>query len=407
MASSSDSRLVTLARSIVEHATAVDAYLQQNGLLSKLTESAAADINSPPWMPMPDAAAEDSRQKTMAACQELRGLLGGPVLPLLVDWTKPVILRVIIQLRLAELVPLQPANGAVGTPFADIAALTRPPLSEGSVRRILRHAATHGIFCEPSEGLVAHTATSALLARQPPLRDLVTYGMLEMLPAGMRLADALQRFPGSQDPNDTGSALANLERELVSLDSHPPANNNNNNNDRDAAVALSDRKSLWQVHSEEPEVARRFHAVMMHEFSDVGALLDEFLGGQIGIEGKKIVDVGGGRGALAVQVASKSPTTRFIVQDSEDNAREGQKSLPAELQGRVQFMAHDFFSLQPVKDADIYFFRWILHDWSDEHAVKIIRSLVPALRPGARVILNELVVPRPGTESPEVIKSAL
>ncbi|GJC89910.1 Chlorophenol O-methyltransferase [Colletotrichum liriopes] len=323
----SNSRIIDLARSIAEHAAVVDAYLQENGL-SERTES--SDINSPPWMPIPDTTAEQSRQKTMAACQELRGLVGGPVLPLVVDWTRPVILRLIIQLRLADLVPLQPAPGAAGTPFASVAAATRPQLGESYVRRILRHAATHGIFCEPSQGLVAHTLTSALLVRSPPVKDLVMYGMLDMLPAGMRLGDALQRFPGSLDPKDTGSALANLDRDLAFVDAAAE--------DGDTVIALSRRKSLWQIHSQEPEVARRFHAAMTHEFTDEDALLSEFFG-ETRIEGQTIVDVGGGRGAMSVEAAGKAPTARFVVQDSEENCEKGQESLPPELRERVRFMA--------------------------------------------------------------------
>lgn len=326
----STSRIIELARSIAKNAAAVDAYLQENGLSERAEGS--SDIDTAPWMPIPDAAADQSRQSTMAACEELRALLGGPVLPLVVDWTKPVILRLVTQLRLAELVPLRP--DASGTPFSSVAAATRPRLDESCVRRILRHAAAHGIFCEPTPGFVAHTPTSALLVREAAVRDLVAYGMFDMLPAGMRLADALQRFPGSLDPRDTGSALANLDRDLAFEDSDDAAENG------DAVVPppVSRRKSLWQVHSREPEVARRFHAAMTHEFTDEYGLLGEFFG-EARIEGRTIVDVGGGQGGLAVRAAGMAPTARFVVQDSEENCQRGRETLPPELRERVRFMA--------------------------------------------------------------------
>ena len=56
-------------------------------------------------------------------------------------------------------------------------------------------------------------------------------------------------------------------------------------------------------------------------------------------------------------------------------------------------MEHDFFEEQPVKGADVYLLRWVLHDWSDSYAVRILRALIPALNKGARVILNETVLP--------------
>lgn len=62
---------------------------------------------------------------------------------------------------------------------------------------------------------------------------------------------------------------------------------------------------------------------------------------------------------------------------------------------RIAFMAHDFFAPQPVV-AGVYFLRWILHNWSDKYCVKILQALVPALRPGAKVIVSEAVMPGPG-----------
>lgn len=58
----------------------------------------------------------------------------------------------------------------------------------------------------------------------------------------------------------------------------------------------------------------------------------------------------------------------------------------------VSFMAHDFFVPQSVTGADAYLFRWILHNWSDKYCVRILRALVPALKPGARIILNEHIL---------------
>lgn len=66
------------------------------------------------------------------------------------------------------------------------------------------------------------------------------------------------------------------------------------------------------------------------------------------------------------------------------------KSLPEDLKGRVSFMAHDMFQSQPI-EADVYLIKLILHDWPDEEAVKLLRALIPALKPGARVIFIEYV----------------
>ena len=63
----------------------------------------------------------------------------------------------------------------------------------------------------------------------------------------------------------------------------------------------------------------------------------------------------------------------------------------------IQFMKHDFFTPQVVKDADVYFYRWIFHNWTDEQSIQILRATIPGLKPGARVLINDGCLPPPGT----------
>lgn len=62
---------------------------------------------------------------------------------------------------------------------------------------------------------------------------------------------------------------------------------------------------------------------------------------------------------------------------------------------RVEYHVYDFFTEQPVRGADVYFFRSIFHNWSDEYCVRILRNLIPALKPGSKIILDETVIPEP------------
>ena len=112
-----------------------------------------------------------------------------------------------------------------------------------------------------------------------------------------------------------------------------------------------------------------------------------------------VVDVGGSHGSLSIAIAQKFPPLHCIVQDKPEVVKLGQESLPAHLVDRVSFMGHDFFTEQPVKNADIYVLRWILHDWSDKYATRILQALVPALKEGAKVVVVELVMPGPGAVS--------
>jgi len=60
-------------------------------------------------------------------------------------------------------------------------------------------------------------------------------------------------------------------------------------------------------------------------------------------------------------------------------------------------MVHDFFTPQPVKYADVYLYRWIFHNWSDAKCIEILQNAVPALKPGARILVNDGCLPQPGS----------
>jgi hypothetical protein len=57
------------------------------------------------------------------------------------------------------------------------------------------------------------------------------------------------------------------------------------------------------------------------------------------------------------------------------------------------------FEPQPVVGADIYVFKWIFHDWPDVESLAILRALIPALKPGARIVFIDYV----GTQEPSEV----
>lgn len=113
---------------------------------------------------------------------------------------------------------------------------------------------------------------------------------------------------------------------------------------------------------------------------------------------RKVVDIGGGLGDTSGHIIDNTSTTECVVQDLPDVIAEAHhRTSSAKFSERLTFMGHDFFEEQPVKDADVYFLRWILHDWSDANATKILTKLTPALKRGANVIIQEFIVPPSGT----------
>ena len=152
---------------------------------------------------------------------------------------------------------------------------------------------------------------------------------------------------------------------------------------------------------DQPERAGRFANARIY-FNASPDLAPDFLCDAFDWESEsvsKVVDIGGSAGSTAVALANRLPNVEIVIQDQPVLEEQAKKSIPPTLADRVSFMAHDFFQEQPVHDADVYHFRWIFHDWSDQYCLKLLRALMPALKPGARVIVSDFVVPEPGAKS--------
>lgn len=102
-----------------------------------------------------------------------------------------------------------------------------------------------------------------------------------------------------------------------------------------------------------------------------------------------LVDIGGGFGQQALSFHQKfclAPGT-VIVQDISTTLASAPK-LPG-----IIFQEHDFFIEQKVKGAKFYYLRHILHDWSDEDCVRILKKIIPAMETESRVVIDEVVLP--------------
>ena len=229
------------------------------------------------------------------------------------------------------------------------------------------------IFAESPPGHIRHTATSAIIATSPDALAAVGLMTCELSPVGALTLDALKAWPDSEDPAQTAWALRN-----------------------EIGVPI------YEHLAKHPERAHRFGAGMRYFAQgpgwDVAALIRGYDWGSLDVEGAVMVDVGGGQGAVSRRLAEATSHMRFVVQDLPGTVKDGRKALPGDLAGRVEFVAHDFFEEQEVKGASVYFFRWILHNWSDKYCLDILRALVGALKTGSRVLIYEFVLPE-GSET--------
>lgn len=153
--------------------------------------------------------------------------------------------------------------------------------------------------------------------------------------------------------------------------------------------------------AENGERSRRYENSMKCFVSDPGSgtshLVHNFDWNTLG-EGAVVIDVGGNDGGLAIALLRRYPSLKCIVQDQAHVVAKYQDKIPSDLVGRLSYMEHNFFTPQSVS-AKLYHFRMIMHDWSDKYAIRILRALIPALVRGARILINDRIIPDPGTAS--------
>lgn len=106
-----------------------------------------------------------------------------------------------------------------------------------------------------------------------------------------------------------------------------------------------------------------------------------------------IVDVGGGDGTFLQKILGVNPEIRGTIFDLEPAITKAKQRLDGEtVGGRCSAVAGDFFDSIP-EGADAYFLCGVIHDWSDECAVTILRNCRKAMAQNGRVLLVEMVVP--------------
>ena len=249
--------------------------------------------------------------------------------------------------------------------YEELAAITKVPTK--TLRRVLRHSMAQRVFCEPQPGIVAHTKASKVLAEDEITRDYFATICEHIWPAVTRLADAIEKWPTSNEKSETGYGLAN------------------------------GGKTIYQVLEENPSTSSRYNNAM-GAWKEDASFGYEPLVKQIewsSLANGLVVDIGGGHGLLSRALAKAFPSLNFIVEDLPRVVDE--VSDKDDFGSRMRFVPHNFFEEQPIRGADVYVFRRVLMEWKDDQVIAILKALKPALKEGARIVVLDVATPIPGT----------
>ena len=111
----------------------------------------------------------------------------------------------------------------------------------------------------------------------------------------------------------------------------------------------------------------------------------------------RIVDVGGGNGALLSAILSRNDKLSGVLLDREsaiDQARQGAGG-PME---RCELVIGDFFDAVP-SGGDVYILKIILHDWGDDDCIRILKNCREAMVDGGRVLVIDRLIGAPNEPS--------
>ncbi|KYF60764.1 hypothetical protein BE15_08650 [Sorangium cellulosum] len=108
---------------------------------------------------------------------------------------------------------------------------------------------------------------------------------------------------------------------------------------------------------------------------------------------RRVVDVGGGHGALLCAILEAHPAVEGAVFDLE-HAREGALALFASrgVAARASFVAGSCFDAAPPP-ADVYVMKSVIHDWDDARSLQIVGKCREAIADGARLLVVEPPAP--------------
>ncbi|KAJ3690538.1 hypothetical protein LUZ61_019702 [Rhynchospora tenuis] len=141
--------------------------------------------------------------------------------------------------------------------------------------------------------------------------------------------------------------------------------------------------TAFEYNAKNPRISRLFNEGMKnHSVIFTKKLLQLYEGFS---DINTLVDVGGGVGVTLSMITSKYSNIKGINFDLPHVVAD------APLYSRVEHVGGDMFESIPSGDAILM--KWIMHDWSDEHCLTILKNCYKALPENGKVIMFDSIIP--------------
>ena len=158
--------------------------------------------------------------------------------------------------------------------------------------------------------------------------------------------------------------------------------------------------SAWAYRAQRPDLSSAFDRTMSDHAARTGHAV---LSAYDFTDARTIVDVGGGRGGLIAALLAALPRARGVVFDQPHVVAGAPDVLrTAGVTERTSVVAGSFFDAVPP-GADTYVLQYVLHDWSDERCVALLRNCRAAMNSTARLLIIENLVPAQGDPPDHVV----
>ncbi|GAA6037613.1 hypothetical protein JCM8097_006143 [Rhodosporidiobolus ruineniae] len=316
----------------------------------------------------------------------------------------PACMCVVIEAHVAE--TLREASVA-GKPALHVEEIAKSScINPSKLARVLRLLAAHHIFVETEPDVFALNRPAMPLDTGKSVKELVESKPAEWFNGTDGVAALISNATENMAKAATTLADVLLSPSLTNLTSP-----------EDGPFAQHFGEPAWEYFNREGNERHlnRFAAAMRSlQITDQGGKDRKGFPFHDLPDGATVVDVGSGVGGASLALAKSLPKVNFVLQDqkeviegaakqvwrqsrpSEVYLADGsvsqlwEKEVPEALEsGRVKLMPHDFFGPQPVKGADVYFLRAIIHDWDDANSIKILSQLADAASSTSKLVLIE------------------